>query len=368
MFKKIMPILLFCSFILTGCWDQIELKNIRMPTVVGFDSAEEKTKAMAIIRIPLGTSMGQTKSENEKITSTGDTLNTCFEKWLGKTSGGIEFSQIHVMVMGEDYAKDKFSDLINAWGNRPKSSFSMTLAVAEGKADDILKLRKDKTPLLDEYIGELIQSGISLRNIPESTLKIVHTKSFDPGIDNILPFIKKSKQKGYLQLSGVALMAEDGYSGKSLSPELTRLLLAFMGEKNSKHTWTANKDKLKKILVSVRDSSTDKTFKGVKEGKETVDIQMTLKVDIKKYTRSGVKDKKELNEIAAMFSKYYTEKAEKLFEQLKEADCDALGIGREMMAFHQKSWEQIKSKDYYRNVEIKPTVKVEIVEANLRNP
>ncbi len=368
MFKKSLFIMIMSTIFLAGCWDQLEFKNIRLPTVLSFDTTKsDELLGTAIIRIPVGTSVGQTSMKNEKIMEKGKTPSDCTDGWTEKTAGGIDFSQIHVVLLGEDLAKKQFNQIVYDISTFQKASYTVEVAVVEGKASKALVNRKDKTSLTDEYLGELLKGGVKSQKIPDSTLKIVHTDIYDEGIDNVVPFIKKDKQKGYLRLNGVALMSEDGYTGKTLSPDLTSLLMVFRGAENINDNWDLSGAGFDDLVVRLRDTDVDKAFGDVTDGKLPVKLDLDAEVVLRKNTRMGVKDKAELEKLNKELSTHYTEEANEMFDKLSKADCDALGLGRDLIAYHPALWDKIKGEDYYKKIDVTPEVHVNIIEANVQN-
>ncbi len=370
MFKRgllIASFVLLCT-LLSGCWDQLEFKNIRLPTVISFDEAKsDNLQGTAIIRIPVGTSIGQSSMKNEKLIENGKTPSDCMDGWAEKTSGGIDFSQIHVVLLGEELAKKQFNQIVYDISTFQKTSYTVEMAIVDGKASKALVDRKDKTSLTDEYLGELLKGGVESDKIPDTTLKIVHTAIYDQGIDNVVPYIKRDKQKGYLRLDGVALMSEEGYSGKTLSPEQTSLLLMFQGAENINDNWDLAEEGLDDLVIRLRDTDVDKQFGQITDDELSVKIELDAEIVLRKNTRMGVKDKAELKSLNKKIADYYTKEAKKMFETLSKADCDALGLGRDLIAYHPGLWNAIQGEDYYQKIKVTPEVHINIIEANMQN-
>jgi hypothetical protein len=88
-----------------------------------------------------------------------------------------------------------------------------------------------------------------------------------------------------------------------------------------------------------------------------------LKINVEEYPKGDVpKDIERLNKV---LSKEFTEEAKKVITKLQDANCDAFGIGRRLIAFHPKTWETLDKKNYFKNVKFKTNVKVEIIKQGI---
>lgn len=76
---------------------------------------------------------------------------------------------------------------------------------------------------------------------------------------------------------------------------------------------------------------------------------------------------KQKGEIEQFLSKEWTEHAEELMQRIQKANCDFLGIGRELNAYHHNLWTKLDWEKEYPQIKIEPHVQVEIVNTGILN-
>ena len=69
-------------------------------------------------------------------------------------------------------------------------------------------------------------------------------------------------------------------------------------------------------------------------------------------------ERKKLNK---ELSKQLTKEAKKITKKLQKANCDAFGIGRNLIAYHQDLWKKKNWHKDYEKVKFKPEVEVKIL-------
>lgn len=367
MMKK-MSLTILCALFLAGCWDQDSLKEIRMPTILSFDSHDKHDiSGRALIRVPIGTSKGEEKMTNEQIAVTGNNLLDCYNKIDQRSSEKTNYSQVQVMLLGEDYAKKHIKNFIDSYLSLNKSSYNAQVAITEGKASDIMQKRKKNTPLLDEYLTNLVETGIQLNMTPNTTSKIVHNQLHDPGYDVVIPYIKETKQEDILALAGVALIHDGKYTGETLDTEQTELLLAFMKQYGEK-MWIPEKKELETMPFLINKVYSEYNVNEKTATADNIDItyNLTMHINVNEQSDHLLNTPKKLKAANKKLSKYYTAQAEKLFSKLHESSCDALGIGRSLIAYHNDLWCKLKDdKDYYQKISVTPKINITIVNTTM---
>ncbi|MFB4321699.1 Ger(x)C family spore germination C-terminal domain-containing protein [Priestia sp. BR_2] len=96
-----------------------------------------------------------------------------------------------------------------------------------------------------------------------------------------------------------------------------------------------------------------------KDGNVFVNLNLHLELAVEEFPIGNVP--KKLNQLNKELSKKFTNEAEEVVHKLQEANCDAFGIGRRLIAFHHGSWLKKDKASYFRNVKFESKVEVEIV-------
>lgn len=71
-----------------------------------------------------------------------------------------------------------------------------------------------------------------------------------------------------------------------------------------------------------------------------------------------MEERKKLNE---KLSKQLTKEAKQITKKLQKANCDAFGIGRNLIAYHPELWKKKNWNKDYAKVKFKPEVEVSIL-------
>lgn len=185
----------------------------------------------------------------------------------------------------------------------------------------------------------------------------------DPGEDIVLPYLKTNEKKSAVVI-GLALMNEKKYAG-SLSPQDSTLLNLLNNKKGKYARFTKRVNKTKNDdLNNYISFNVQKMKRKIKveviHGEVSVKLDLNLKVIIEEYPKGNVP--KEIDRLNKVLSKDLTEESKEVIKKLQQANCDAFGIGRRLMAFHPKTWEVQDKKNYFENVQFSATVKVEIIQ------
>ncbi|WP_201716259.1 Ger(x)C family spore germination protein [Rossellomorea arthrocnemi] len=358
--KKIVIILFVMLLLLSGCWDQRLLKNGRLVFSSAFDlTSEGDIHATSIIR-----DFRNGAPINTEVEANGRTIREIRMHLDRKISGNFEPSKNRVYLLGEDLARKDIYDFLDIFYRDPNSSISSKLAITEGEAGETLDTIEQKNILISEYIIESITSGESYTGIPKVNLQSVCTIMFDEGKDFFVPLIKYDNDE--VVLSGTALFHKKAMVGKLSIPEST-LVLVLMNKKRKIARFVTKVDKGRKVNIEnyiTYNLVNPKTkMKIVSSTPGNIQVELTLKTGatIVEFPQDELADKTKLKELDKKISKHLTKEAVEVIKKIQEANSDLFGIGRELIAFHHKDWEQIDWDQEYPTITIKPKIEVEIV-------
>jgi hypothetical protein len=161
-------ILLLFYLSLTGCWDQRLLKDSRLVYSSAFDLEDyEKILTTAIIR-----DFREESPTNVEIQATGRTLRETRMKMDRKINGNFEPSKNRVFMLGGELAQKDIFQFLDVFYRDPTSSISSKVAVAEGRAADILSTLSQKNTLISEYIAEQLTSAEDATEADDKIFKL----------------------------------------------------------------------------------------------------------------------------------------------------------------------------------------------------
>jgi hypothetical protein len=78
-------------------------------------------------------------------------------------------------------------------------------------------------------------------------------------------------------------------------------------------------------------------------------------------------DPKVVEKMNQKLSEELTMDAKRVIKKLQDANCDAFGIGRYLIAFHNDVWKQKNWNEEYAKVQFEPKIEVEIVKNGIIN-
>lgn len=184
----------------------------------------------------------------------------------------------------------------------------------------------------------------------------------DPGKDMVLPYLERIKSDK-IEVAGVALFNDDKYTGKTLPKDKSSLLLSLMNQLDKNNRMAiilGSESNGRSISFSTRDLTRNLEVQVKKDEKITCKIDVKLDIEIISYPQDFTNEinVKKLNED---LSDEFTKKAKEITNTLVKANCDAFGIGRQISSLHPELWKKINWDKEYKNVQIEPVVKVNII-------
>ncbi|XZF74182.1 Ger(x)C family spore germination protein [Bacillus sp. AL-1R] len=366
---KLVLISLICILPLTSCWDQRLLKESRLVYSAGYDLIEDNNMLVtAVIKTNSqgGSDPTQVKTTNVIITSTGKTSSDARLKVTRKVAGDFTTNKTRVLLIGDELSKKDIYPIFDIVYRDPRSSLGAKVIITKGRAEDILKLSKVEESLVSEEILDLVMNAESHTNVPIENVQTICTIMFDPGEDIFLPLIEKDNDN-LIDISGVALFNGQKYTGYNLLGEDPTMLLLFKDEMEKYARFNVKVSPKEKdireqfITIQVKKNKPEMQINVSKENKITVNLNLKLDVDTLEYAHNELTSKKEIDKLNKILSKQLTKKAEKIFKTIQESNCDALGIGRELISFHPEVWKKLDWNKDYAKITIKPKVEVKIV-------
>jgi Ger(x)C family germination protein len=357
-----------CLLLTAGCWDQNLMKNAILIQTITFDRTDEG-KFLFGISIPdiysnLLTSGQETEASNSQSLSTiANTPREGRMKLNTEIPGNLDASKNKLILFGEQFAKGDIYPSLDVIWRDPRSSMSAKLAVVKGTAIDTLNIKPKLESNISQNILNLIQSTETNTIIPNETIQTLASEILDPGEDIVLPLLNIGHSGTTIDVEGLALFNERALSG-TLSREESTLFLLLNDKKGKYARFTKNinenKSKMTNFISLNVDNMRRKLNVSVSDnGDVLVNLNLHLELAVEEFPIGNVP--KKLNQLNEELSKNFTNEAEEVVHKLQEANCDAFGIGRRLIAFHHGSWLKKDKASYFKNVKFKSKVEVEIV-------
>ncbi|MFD1606502.1 Ger(x)C family spore germination protein [Oceanobacillus luteolus] len=360
--KTKLVLLFFILPLLAGCWDERLLKNSRTVYLSGFDLYENGDYQITSIIRDMNiseSSRGEISISNKLVTGNGSSIREASVTIDRSVAGNYDPAKGRVLILGIDVAKGDIYNVLDAVYRDPRVDLNAKIAVTDNSANKIITHLSENEVEKGEYLYELIHSSEINSEIQNITLRSIRTYLFDEGKDFMLPYLSKDEDNK-VKINGVALFHDQSFTGQFLTPAESTLLLLFMETKSQQALLTEQLDKEANVSVSYNVKSVSRKLKLEKKEKVHADILLELDVEIVDYPPDHLNKQSRISFLERQLSKILTEKADALFKKLAENQSDILGLGREMIAFHPSIWEEIKGENYYEQILVNPTVKVNV--------
>ncbi|WP_456272285.1 Ger(x)C family spore germination protein [Bacillus sp. AK031] len=350
---------LFSVILLTGCWDQEQLKDNRIVNGISFDTAEEPDKVLGTVRAIDIRSSGGGKFEikDEFYVSEKETVAQIEMDLQNKVSGNMDAGKAFIIIVGDELAQTKgITSLLEPIFRSVNGYIASRIVISEGKGNEILSLKQKESPIVFE-IDNLLIGGTKETYIPKETVFTVWNTLSDNTTDVFLPFIKKDEASNLL-LAGSALFNGDKFTGQTLTTSQTSLLLILRDELGSGAKLTIEAEELSQPFTIGIGNAKTKMDVTKENGKISCTINAELNAKLLSYYESDTS--MDINKLNKLASKELTTKAKELTDLLIKADSDALSIAKEFSTKYPDAWSPEKWKQDYQHVEVIPKINVEI--------
>lgn len=366
---RLLKICLLLSILITttGCWDQNFLSKTSLAFSLGFDITDDKNtlELISIIRALKPSGGGQIEPYNTSYKVNGKSPLILREKMNQITPGEFSINKLSNVLIGEDLAKQEIYPLLDVLYRDAKSNVNAKVIITKGKSKELLKPEYIKGTLISKALRDLLSSAEEHSLIPEQTLATIMPAMFDPGQDFVLPYIEQVNGE-LIKVKGVALLDNLSYTGKNLIGEDSSLYLLMVGKEGPYVQFTindptSNKGIDQKISFFVRKNHHKIKLKII-DSKPVFTVSLKLKISVAEYTK-GLISRFEKENLEEHMTENLTKQAKKVTDLLVQSNCDGLALGRKLMVEDPNLFKEYKKNGMLdlKRVEIKPTVKVEIV-------
>lgn len=368
-------ICLVCLILLSGCWDQLMLKDVFLVYSLGVDKTENG-EFEATATIPKANPSENTIEQSFIMNGTGKTLREARAKGDNKVPGIIDPSKARVIIVSQDLAEIDLYTVLDHFYRDPRAPLAAKIIISEKSAKEMLNLKIESVPLISMYYNDLIESAEKDTIIPVENLQYICPVMLEKGKDFHLPFTKllESNGKNEAYIIGTALFNDKQMTGTLIGEEsvLANLL---MNKKTNDQTATftikvSEEEKELKtynhISVRVTEYQRDIVIEQKGEG-FFVDMNLHLSLDVIEYPMDDLENELTINTLNNQIEKELSAIANNVLVKIQEANSDLFGIGRELMAKHGQKFEDVKWKEIYPDLPITVNLDAEIVHHGIIN-
>ncbi|MRX72281.1 Ger(x)C family spore germination protein [Bacillus lacus] len=363
--------IIFNLFVLTGCWDQNLLKDVRLILAAGYDLDNEGNLITSVeVRRTKGPKTEE-ESGDEIGTETvvGYTPRHTRDKLNLRLDKRFEPAKLEIIILGEELAKTNVFQLLDVFYRDPKSSLGSNIVVTEGKASKLIEVAESENIRISDYLKDLIESASYASFVEDENIQSVCAELLDPGQDFSLPYV--SPDDGRIAgVKGVALFSETSLAGYLEGQEaiLYQLLDNHLGRtarftKKVHHYKGASFENF--ITIDVKKLKRKLTVDAHNKDDIKVNIKLNISAEVVEYPHNVLNTKEKIEDLNDKLSKEFTKNAEEVISKLQEANSDALAIGRQLISLHPEVWKSMKWRDVYPSISITPQVNITITDTGI---
>lgn len=347
----------------TGCWDQRPIKDRIILNGIGFDlNKEKKIELSSSVLNIIGKGTGMFDLENELTTVIGNSIIDSSIKIQSVLPGGIETSKTRLFLLGEEFSRVQFDHLLDYFNRTSFTNVNVNIVITKKQtAKDILSLKPLKKPI-SFIIADTLDRSKRISIIPNIDLQKIYTLISEDGIDLILPVVDKT-ETNQVEVKGAGLFHKGSYTGKYIEKEESPLLMTMMNQHGEVSLLVTKIPNAKNIIgpynifsYEVRRPSSKINIHASKN-KIDVDVKMNLTIKVLEETTEENLSKKVIQSI---IQKDLNARAQKVIDDIQQANSDVLGIGRYLREHEPKLWKSLDWEKEYPTINIQPDIKIHL--------
>ncbi|WP_156829512.1 Ger(x)C family spore germination protein [Paenibacillus ginsengihumi] len=343
----------FCSlplFLLTGCWDSLELHERSFVMGIALDETEDdKLQLTAQIYKPApggaqSNQCGQKSYVNIPIVE--NTVSEAVRKIPIHLGRKAHWGHLRTILIGEKLAREKgVGEILEFFYRDHEPRITSSVMIAKGKAADCL----DQQPLMELTTGQqLLQNEraanrYSQRTLEINLLKLAKQARSELG-NTMLPyaFIARKDAETSASVAGLALLKAGKLVGSLSSEHVDRLKMIRDEFDNGmiQVPCPTQPDKMEVVEVISSTSTLTPVIKG-----DALKVSVLTKMDIalQELSCSRTDDPEKEKKFAKHFEQFLEKELQKTVAQLKKEKFDGLDLGNKLYAKDPALWKRWKN-------------------------
>lgn len=274
-----------------------------------------------------------------------------------KTEQMMDLSILSTMLISEKIAETDIYEYLDVYFREVSNPLTPRIALVQGELKPFFEIAEQTESTTGEFYNRFIQSLEENSLVIPYTLQTAGSLLFENAQDLALPYLKMSDE-GEPVLDGIALFSGRSFGGETLSKEqgvFLNILNNSLG-KAARVTYLYNNSP-----VSIRVNKISKKL-NVSEGK--IEIDQKIKVTVIEFPQDTLKEETIREDVDKFLTKKLEESLNEVMKTLQNAKCDAIGLGRNVRAYHtdlyKKDWNE-----HFATLDIPIKVELEIVKTGV---
>lgn len=368
-------------FLLTGCWDKVEINERAFIIGIGIDKFEEEGKGNAELgearepedqprnRYVLTYTFPNTgliagKGEGDPsftFTAVGKNFYDVEKLMATRIKSMVYFGHTKVIVAGEALARDEemMREVLDAIERSPLLGRRVSFLIVPGQAKEVLKSEPPLDPKPAWYLWELVRQQQRTSRIADADLGYM-LRSLHESQVAIAPRVVATEED--MKIAGAAVLKD--YRLVGWLGEMENRAVMFMMDK-IKTTEISPKVGEKEIPIEIRESSTEmRVFE--REGEIVVAFKVESEGEIEQHlfeVHGETFDEKYLRSVEETAARDVNMQIQEAYQKLqKEYQVDVVQAGEHLRKHQPDLWDRVKDKwpEIYPNTKLEVSVKLKI--------
>nr|MBO2493472.1 hypothetical protein [Clostridia bacterium] len=369
-------IAIIIAFIMTGCWDMVEIETNAFILGIGLDLSKDvegdEERIMVTYQIALPADMLVASGQGEGGGGGASTLNISIEaknlmmaeQTLMSTLNQVpNYDHLQVVVFGEELSTKGIGKYIDFFFRDSRIRQRTKVAVSKGKASEVFKVQPKTVKSTSQYISDLLDEN-EKRNLmvlmPMDFGKM--QRHFIRKLDVCLPSIVLKKDTLTVQGAGV-------FSGDKLVAWLTGsevMVLKWLHGQPAKGIIDISSDKIKTGDFVFNITNNKVSIKPVLDGNRFIfKVKMDVEGDIGEIQNEkfNTYDMTLIRQVEDLVKQKITRSCSEVFDKLvNDLRTDCVELGRRVQNYYPDFWEKNKDrwKEYFVNSSLEMEVDVKL--------
>lgn len=366
MHKKVIVFILIISFLLTGCWDKVEIEERAHISAVGIDmySTSPDNKDMPE-RYIFTFAFPENKKDSAKdiiVSGVGENLYSISRIMASRSNKEFFLGHLRTVIIGVDVAKDSksFRQVLDGIENNEFLSRRVVLAITEDSAGEIIKIVPSMENKLGEFIAEIFRRPDRIPRIVGGSVGDIFIDLHESG-NTLIPRIIPGETD--VKVAGGGVINNYKFRGW-LGEEETAHLLVLKGETKC----------LCGMSIEYRGHNVPVALRPKKpkfrliEDEENIKIliEVEMEGDVKQTYFEAEDDMLEvtiISEIENKMGEVTEQRTRTAIDKIqKEFETDIIGIDRYLRQSHYKLWKEVEDdwQEIFPNIDIDVNMDIKI--------
>lgn len=362
-------------FMLTGCWNYVELNGHINVSGIAIDMGRQGKKYhLSAEVVTVGVKENSEVSANV-IETDADTVFEGIRNMMTLSTKKLYFGHCKALVICEKMAKSGLAETLDMLIRNHEMRTEMDIVVAKGcDAKDILLTEGIANPIMAYKIYDLLKtSPQAVGGAPITKAYKIFNSIQNEGVCTVIPTleVKKVEDKKVLKLTGVAVFDNDRLVG--YLDELETKHLSFLNGKIKNSGLLTVKDPENPDLYLSYEIYKSKTERKLQFNKDLPSVNITINTSViigEVEIEADFTRREEIERVRAILEKSMNEELSKMINMAQEKlECDILGIGAQMQRDNPKMWEKYKDDwdKTFKKLEIKVDCKIKITGSGIES-